>query len=107
MEPRTAGTGEILKVLEDLRRDVARLESRVAQLETAPAQTGRGPGPGWAPPQDRVDPETVMMISAAIAAYLGKKPHIRSIRVVGSGAWAQQGRASIQAWYSVSSNRPR
>jgi methylmalonyl-CoA carboxyltransferase large subunit len=43
----------------------------------------------------------VLVISAAIAAFLGKKPHVRQIRLLGSAAWAQQGRATIQASHSL------
>src|SRR5262249_61124353 len=38
--------------------------------------------------------ELVAVISAAIAAFLGKKPHIRQIRLLGTTAWAQQGRVT-------------
>jgi methylmalonyl-CoA carboxyltransferase 12S subunit len=106
--------GRVLEAIERLRGDVARLEARIAQLEA-----GRRPGAaaaaeaqawrdaGAAEPLEAPDLETVMTISAAVAAYLGKKPRIRAIRLLGSGAWAQQGRATIHAWYSVSSNPTR
>jgi len=44
----------------------------------------------------------VLVISAAVAAFLGKKPHIRQIRLLGSVAWAQQGRTTIQASHALS-----
>jgi methylmalonyl-CoA carboxyltransferase large subunit len=44
-----------------------------------------------------ISEEEVLAISAAVAAYLGVRAHIRQIRLVGGGAWAQQGRVSIQA----------
>ena len=46
--------------------------------------------------------EVVLVISAAIAAFLGKKPRIRQIRLLGSAAWAQQGRVTIQASHALS-----
>ena len=46
--------------------------------------------------------ETAMVIAAAVAAYLGKKPCIRQIRLLGFTAWSEQGRVTIQGWYSVS-----
>lgn len=105
----------ILESLDGLRREVTRLRERVSALEgrsgtegTAEswdALAGRGPrvaAPGAAVPPDALDPELVFTIAAAVAAYLGKEPHIRSVRLVRSSAWAQQGRATIQAWYSVS-----
>jgi methylmalonyl-CoA carboxyltransferase 12S subunit len=104
----------ILQAIEGLRESVDRLQGRVARLE---AERRRGPAsqPGAEEWRDAgaaetphapaaIDVEMVMTIAAAVAAYLGKKPHIRSIRLVGSEAWAQQGRATIQAAYSVSAN---
>lgn len=44
-----------------------------------------------------LDEETLLVISAAIAAFLGKKATIRQIRLVGSGTWARQGRVNIHA----------
>jgi methylmalonyl-CoA carboxyltransferase 12S subunit len=41
--------------------------------------------------------EEVLAISAAIAAWLGVHAHIRQIRLIRTGAWAQQGRVTIQA----------
>jgi methylmalonyl-CoA carboxyltransferase large subunit len=41
--------------------------------------------------------EELILISAAIGAYLGVRAHIRQIRLVSTTAWAQQGRVSIQA----------
>jgi methylmalonyl-CoA carboxyltransferase large subunit len=46
--------------------------------------------------------ELLLVISAAIAAFLGKKPHIRQIRLLGSAAWPQQGRVTIQASHALS-----
>ena len=46
--------------------------------------------------------ELVATISAAVAAYLGVKPHIRQIRMLGNARWAMQGRASIQASHHLS-----
>jgi methylmalonyl-CoA carboxyltransferase large subunit len=41
--------------------------------------------------------EEVLAISAAVAAFLGVRAHIRQIRLVSTNAWAQQGRVYIQA----------
>jgi len=43
----------------------------------------------------------VPVIGAAIAAYLGKRPHIRQIRLLRSDAWAQEGRTTIQASHAL------
>jgi methylmalonyl-CoA carboxyltransferase large subunit len=54
-----------------------------------------------------LDEELIVTISAAIAAFLGKKPHIRQIRLIGSAAWAQQGRVTIQASHALSAYSAR
>lgn len=43
----------------------------------------------------------IAVISAAIAAFLGVKPHIRQIRLVSSASWTQQGRVTIQASHDL------
>jgi methylmalonyl-CoA carboxyltransferase large subunit len=47
-----------------------------------------------------ITPEILMVLSAAVAAFLGKKARIRRARVApaaSGSAWAQQGRVFIQA----------
>jgi methylmalonyl-CoA carboxyltransferase large subunit len=46
-----------------------------------------------------------MVLGAAVAAFLGKKAHIRRIQLIGSNAWAQQGRVTIQASHALSTSR--
>ena len=62
-----------------------------------------GDGYAAAPSQilEGLSEELVLVISAAIAAFLGKRPHIRQIRLLGSAAWAQQGRTTIQASHAL------
>ena len=103
----------MVDTLEALRQELARLGERVAALETA-AGAACAAAPAVQPPgrPDRDGPprgeaeglseELVLVISAAIAAFLGKKPHIRQIRLLGSDAWAQQGRVTIQASHALS-----
>lgn len=50
-------------------------------------------------PAHEVSPETVAIISAAVAAFLGKTARVRGIRPARAAAaspWSQQGRVSIQ-----------
>jgi methylmalonyl-CoA carboxyltransferase 12S subunit len=90
MKPEPGDLSRMADALESLRREVARLGERVAALE---ARSGTA-----APPAaEELSEELVMVISAAIAAFLGKRPHIRQIRLLRSDAWAQQGRTTIQA----------
>lgn len=71
-----------------------KLDERMARLERAVKAAGP-------PPADTVSDELALVIAAAVAAYLGKRPHIRQIRLAGSAAWAQQGRVSIQASHGI------
>jgi methylmalonyl-CoA carboxyltransferase large subunit len=43
-----------------------------------------------------ISEEEVLAISAALAAWLGVHAHIRQIRLIRTGAWALQGRVTIQ-----------
>jgi methylmalonyl-CoA carboxyltransferase large subunit len=94
---------EVTNAVEELRNEIAFLAARLADLE---AQNGkpvsRGPAapastPTPAPASQGVTEEELLAISAALAAYLGVRVHIRQIRLISSPAWAQQGRAFIQA----------
>jgi methylmalonyl-CoA carboxyltransferase large subunit len=96
----------LAETLEEVRRELRRLGERVAALEAA-----AGPKPAVpvaaasAAPQAEgagVSEEILLVISAAVAAFLGKGPHIRQVRLVGSRAWAQQGRVTVQASHALS-----
>jgi methylmalonyl-CoA carboxyltransferase large subunit len=94
--------------LEALRQEVARLGERVAALEKANGQASAAAAPAPArtasppaPAAEGLSEELVLVISAAVAAFLGKKAHIRQIRLLGSAAWAHQGRATIQASHAL------
>jgi methylmalonyl-CoA carboxyltransferase 12S subunit len=98
---------EVAEALEALRKEVARLGERVAALEAGrgapvPPASGMQAAGTAAPPQDQgVSEEILLVISAAIAAFLGKKAPIRQIRLLRSDAWAQQGRTTIQASHTL------
>lgn len=94
-----------LKELEAKLRELAarneKLEARIGELEqqakpAAPAPAPKPVAPA-APPPETISEETMLVIAAAVAAYLGERAHIRVVRLVPSHAWAQQGRVSIQA----------
>jgi methylmalonyl-CoA carboxyltransferase 12S subunit len=79
---------------------LAELESRLRAPEPVPVERPAVAPAPTPPPVEEVTEELVMVISAAVAAFLGCKPRIRAIRRVMPGAanpWAQQGRVSIQA----------
>ncbi len=115
MKSETVDWAQVVDSLGALRQELARLGERVAALETAAGVAPRAAAPtapaakaapaATAPPTAKAEglsEELVLVISAAIAAFLGKKPHIRQIRLLGSAAWAQQGRVTIQASHALS-----
>src|SRR5690242_20711656 len=116
MNPETARAAPGTDDLAALRQELARLSERLAALEAAAARgqgsgaRSQGTGPGAqtsdsrppAPQEDEgLSEELILVISAAVAAFLGKKPHIRQIRLLGVTNWAQQGRVMIQASHAL------
>lgn len=115
MKSKTVDPAELADALAGLRQELGRLGERVAALEAAAGANPRSPAaaaapapaaatPAPAPPPPQPEPlgeEIVLVLTAAVAAYLGVKPHVRQIRLLGSAAWAQQGRATIQASHSL------
>jgi methylmalonyl-CoA carboxyltransferase large subunit len=115
------GTAALAEAVLALREEVARLAERLGALEAAtrpdespvaaPAAEAAVAPPAeadeaveqaeTAPGEPELTEELVLVISAAIAAFLGKKPYIRQIRLVTSPTWAQVGRVSIQASHAL------
>ena len=67
---------------------------------------GAPPAPKPAEPEkeEEVSAETILILSAAVAAFLGKRARIRSARLVraaASSVWAQQGRVFVQASHNL------
>jgi hypothetical protein len=86
---------------------VSALQARVAELGGLQAQRSEGtevaaePEVMAAQKQESPEAETVAVLTAAAATFLGKKARIRSAQLLpaeqsGAGTWAQQGRASVQ-----------
>ena len=125
MKSETVELNKVAAALEGLRQELGRLGERVAALEAGTKFSARPAdlaedraavavkAPETTPPAaqpvdtSELNEELILIISAAIAAFLGKKPHIRQIRLIGSGAWAQQGRVMIQASHALSVHSPR
>jgi len=86
-----------------VRREVRRLESLIAgRAERPPAQAP--PKPPEPEQAEEIAPETILVLSAAVAAFLGKRARIKSARLVRaapSSAWAQQGRVFVQASHNL------
>jgi methylmalonyl-CoA carboxyltransferase large subunit len=63
-----------------------------------------------APPTEEVTPEVLLVIAAAVTAFLGKKVRIRSAKRLQTpyeiiNPWSQQGRVFIQASHSLQRSR--
>lgn len=95
---------QLLKTLQEeieaLQATNRKLEARVAELEHPAPPPAPAPQPSL-PIQEQISEETMLVIAAAVAAYLGERAHIRVVRLVPSHAWAQQGRVSIQASHQL------
>jgi methylmalonyl-CoA carboxyltransferase large subunit len=100
---------QISSLLEEIRLQLTSLSERVALLESASTNKTNGvaavPAAAVQPeaPAAGISEEEILAISAALAACLGVRVHIRQIRLIGSGAWAQEGRVSIQASHRLHS----
>ncbi len=112
METESVNWSDVADTLESLRQELTRLGERVAALEKvvgsgslAPPASRRldagGDEPRRSPAEEGLSEEIVLVIGAAVAAFLGKKAPIRQIRLLGSSAWAQQGRVTIQASHTL------
>jgi methylmalonyl-CoA carboxyltransferase large subunit len=90
-----------------IQTEVARLESLIEARNVKPAPLA-SPVSAIKPQEpektEEVTPETIMVLTAAVAAFLGKRARIRSARLVRaapSSAWAQQGRVFVQASHNL------
>lgn len=102
---------EATAIIEELKTQIAELTARMLKLEAAaappppqviatPAPTIAAPAPQAAIPpviEEEIPEAILLVIAAAVAAYLGERAHVRQIRLIRTGAWAQEGRVSIQA----------
>jgi methylmalonyl-CoA carboxyltransferase large subunit len=97
----------IAAALKALRQEVARLGERMTALEARAGLAPRAATPAQPMTDEELSEEILLILSAAIAAYLGKKAPIRQIRLLRSDAWAQQGRTTIQASHALQPDRTR
>jgi methylmalonyl-CoA carboxyltransferase large subunit len=107
-----AAVETLAAAVEELRAQVAALSERLTAIETpaavvpppapvSPAVSEPAQAATAAPPppeiEEGISPEVLLAISAAVAAYLGERAHVRAIRLVSTSRWSQEGRVSIQA----------
>ena len=99
-DPKT--DGGLLATLQALRDEVRGLAGRVAELEGCLAAAGIRP-PITPPtimkptPAAGITEDELLAISAAVAAYLGVRAHIRQVRLIQSTTWGQIGRLNVHA----------
>lgn len=84
-----------------LKNEITELRQRIEKLEALVAAARAVPPAAPAASQQEISSEIVLAISAAVAAYLGKRATIRQIRLTSSNAWSAQGRASMQASHTI------
>ncbi|MBL8040665.1 MAG: hypothetical protein JNM04_04880 [Chthonomonas sp.] len=80
------------RIIALLTQQVESLEARIQALEK------RASG-------DRLTPETVELIAAAVAAFMGKRARVKFIRRLGSSeadAWTTQGRVAVAGRHEIS-----
>lgn len=94
--------------LDALRAHLLALTEKIQQLEGAAAdapshsvEVEADERPAAAAAPEEFDEELLLALSAAVAAYLGKRVPIRTVRLLASSNWAQQGRVSIQASHRI------
>jgi len=112
---------ELMQTLAAIQQALAALTSRVEALESGQTRPRPGPAtaartPAVAAPEldatedvapveaassTAVAPDVVLVIAAAVAAYLGERAHVRQIRLISSSAWGQQGRVTVQASHAL------
>jgi methylmalonyl-CoA carboxyltransferase large subunit len=81
----TASVAELQRTVSELTSRVERIEAR---LETLPGE----------PP---IPPDILTVISAAVAAYLGKRAPVRFVAARRDTTWARQGRAAVQTSHTL------
>jgi methylmalonyl-CoA carboxyltransferase large subunit len=80
---------ELRPLVAELKAMVAELAARIQTLEEQAAQ--------WHP---EVSEEVLLAISAACAAYLGKRGTVKQVHLRRGGGWAAQGRVAAQQSHS-------
>lgn len=103
--PDAAAAHELAALIKELRAELRSLADRVAALEQplAAAAGLRAPvaEPVAAPPVHPEAGDDLLLIAAAVAAFLGVRARIRQVRLIQSNTWAQVGRATVHASHRV------
>lgn len=76
---------ELTALVRELSAQVADLRTRLDAIEGS----------------QEVSEDVVLAISAAVAAYLGKRATVKQVHLRRGGGWATQGRAAVQQSHAV------
>ena len=95
----------LTSLVESLRAQLAAQAKAIAELTSRLSATAPAAKPQPAPPPPAEEPaisqEVLVVIAAAVAAFLGKKIRIHSVKMESPyeiiNPWAQQGRVFVQA----------
>jgi methylmalonyl-CoA carboxyltransferase large subunit len=87
---------------------VAPVAVPAAKAQAAPPTSEKAAAPPKQETQEEVTPEMLVVIAAAVTAFLGKKVRIRSAKMLQSpyeivNPWSQQGRVFVQASHNLRS----
>lgn len=92
------------QVKTDFELEIRELRQRIEKLEAllAASEQKQKQQPPAAPQiRSEIAPGILLAISAAVAAFLGKRATIHQVRLSGTTAWAMQGRATVQASHGI------
>ena len=91
--------------LDSLRASLQERNGQAPPPTPAPAQAVVQPAAAPTPSEpEEITPEMLVVLTAAVAAFLGKKARIRRASLVSRGSgnsWAQQGRVFVQASHNL------
>jgi methylmalonyl-CoA carboxyltransferase large subunit len=105
----------IAELRQELDGRVSALEAKMQAASVAPAPVQPVVHPAAsvisprvkpaAPPREEVTPEMLLVLAAAVTAFMGKKVRIRSAKMLYAhesfNAWSQQGRVVVQASHNL------
>jgi methylmalonyl-CoA carboxyltransferase large subunit len=98
----------VRREIETLREELRSQNGQPAPVPVAakPPPSAGTVKPAAAPPEisKEITPEILMVLTAAVAAFLGKKAKIKRARLAPThqgSAWAQQGRVFVQASHNL------
>lgn len=112
----TVEEGRLEDLVHELSHRLSTMEQQIRAIQLQLGQTVRPAAPPVPPPQaaapapapikkeEGISEEVLMVMAAAVAAFLGRKARIRRVRRLsepGANPWSQQGRVSIQASHNV------